>query len=88
MAARTFSELFELARVRVRFDHVARSIVNPNHSIICTAVKVGSAPFPLLLPVILAPVCSRAYSGPGPPFLLTHKVKLTDRGAQTDAANT
>jgi hypothetical protein len=27
------SPLFELARVLVRFDHVARCIVNPNHSI-------------------------------------------------------
>jgi hypothetical protein len=33
MAARTFSELFELARVRVPFDHVARVIVNANHSV-------------------------------------------------------
>jgi hypothetical protein len=27
------SPLFELARVLVRFDHVARRIVNANHSI-------------------------------------------------------
>jgi hypothetical protein len=33
MAARTFSELFELARVLVRFNHIASFIVNANHSI-------------------------------------------------------
>jgi hypothetical protein len=32
MAARTFSELFELARVLVRSDYIARFIVNANHS--------------------------------------------------------
>jgi hypothetical protein len=28
------SRLFEIARVLVRFNHVARSIVNGNHSIV------------------------------------------------------
>ena len=31
MAARTFSELFEPARVLVRFDHVASIIINADH---------------------------------------------------------
>jgi hypothetical protein len=34
MAARTFSELLELARVLVRFDDVASFIANANHSIV------------------------------------------------------
>jgi hypothetical protein len=34
MAARTFSELFELARVLARFDHVASFIEYANHSIV------------------------------------------------------
>jgi hypothetical protein len=33
MAARTFSELFEIALVLVRFDHVASRIVNADHGI-------------------------------------------------------
>jgi len=28
------SPLFEIARVLVRFNHIARIIVNPNHSIV------------------------------------------------------
>jgi hypothetical protein len=31
------------ARVLVRLDHVARVIVNPDHSIMRTAVKLGKA---------------------------------------------
>jgi hypothetical protein len=31
MAARTFSELLQLARVLVRFDHVASGIVYADH---------------------------------------------------------
>ena len=33
MAARTFSELFEIAFVLVRCDHVACMIVNANHTV-------------------------------------------------------
>jgi hypothetical protein len=31
--------LFEIARVLVRFNHIARVIVNANHSIVLAAVK-------------------------------------------------
>jgi hypothetical protein len=37
------SPLFEIARVFVRLDHVASVIVNANHSVIRTAVKLGEA---------------------------------------------
>jgi hypothetical protein len=33
-AIKNASPLFEIARVLVRFDHVARFIVNANHSIL------------------------------------------------------
>jgi hypothetical protein len=35
--------ILRLARVFVRFDHVASVIVNANHSIMRTAVKLGKA---------------------------------------------
>jgi hypothetical protein len=37
--------------------------------------RVSSAPFALFPRVILAPVLSRAYSGPATPFNLIHKIK-------------
>jgi len=46
--------------------------------------RVGSAPFPLFLPVILAPVFDRAYSWPATLLFPAHKIKMTDRAAQTD----
>src|ERR1044072_4964030 len=36
---------------------------------------MGSAPFPLLTRVILAPVISGSYSGPTTPFCLNHRIK-------------
>ena len=39
-AERKPSPLFELARVLVRLDHVARFIVNANHSIMRAAEKL------------------------------------------------
>jgi hypothetical protein len=42
------SPLFEIARVLVRFNHVARFIVNANHSIMWAGRK-NPAPQPLLL---------------------------------------
>ena len=38
-----FSPLFEIARVLVPFDHLARLVVNANHSIMRTAEKLGLA---------------------------------------------
>jgi len=46
--------------------------------------RVGSAPFPLFLPVILAPVFGRPYSSPTTFLFRSHKIKVTDRAAQTD----
>jgi hypothetical protein len=43
--ASKFSLLFELARVLVRVDHVARVIVNANHSIVRAAVKLSAYQF-------------------------------------------
>jgi hypothetical protein len=97
-------QLFELARLLMRLDHIARLIEYANHSIMWTAKKpvynvlarlfaslwlvfpfsdsrVGSAPFPLLPGVILAPVFGRAYSRPATLFCLTHRIKTTDRAA-------
>ncbi len=39
-AERKPSPLFELAFALVRFDHVARFIVNANHGVVRTAVKL------------------------------------------------
>ena len=97
-------QLFELARLLVRLDRIARFIDNANHSIMSTAEKpvcdvrtrlfvslspfspfsassVGSAPFPLLPGVILAPVFGRAYSWPATLSYLTHRIKTTGRAA-------
>jgi len=94
-------QLFQLARLLVRLDHIARFIDNANHSIMSTAEKpawdvrtrlfaslslfspfsdswVGSAPFPLLPGVILAPVFGRAYSWPATLFCLARKIKITE----------
>jgi hypothetical protein len=40
-ARRDTSSLFEIARMLVGLHHVARFIVNANHSIMRAAVKVG-----------------------------------------------
>jgi hypothetical protein len=34
--------LIQIARVLVRFDHVATLIVNANHSIMCAAAKLST----------------------------------------------
>jgi hypothetical protein len=41
MAARTFSELFEVARVLVHLDHVASSIVHANNGVMLATAKLG-----------------------------------------------
>jgi len=97
-------QLFELARLLVRLDRIARFIDNANHSIMSTAEKpawdvrtrlfaslsqfspfpdssVGSAPFPLLPGVILAPVFGSPYSWPATLSGLRHRIKITDRAA-------
>ena len=56
-----FLRLFELARVLVRFDHVASFIVNANHGIMSAAASKLKSSWSSPHPVTLVPPCVREF---------------------------